>query len=416
MQYDDLFVSLDMGSSKVSVTLCGELAGDDRLYLLARSEVPTDGLRKGVVIDIERTARAVNQAMKEVEAATDVKIESATVSVAGGHIRSMNTTGVVAVPGAGVTSNDVRRCIESAKSQAIPADREVIHSLPQSYTVDSHEGVREPVGMAGRRLEARVHVVTASVNAIQNVIRSVKKAGFEVEDVVLEPLASAYSVLDADEKDLGVCVVDLGSGTTDLAIYSQGELKHTQVIGVGGDQLTRDLSSELLTPVKEAERIKQEVGDALPHRVEEGDLVEVPSVGGRASRRLERRHIAELIEVRLSVLFERVRRAIQDSGYAAALGGGVVLTGGGANLHGVTGLAERVLDLPVRRGVPRRLENRTELLIGPETAVGVGLCQYARHHLHDAGVVLRRHRHVDGETTGFFKITKRLRELISGSA
>jgi cell division protein FtsA len=412
MHFDDLFVSLDVGSSKVVATVCGEVAGDDRLHVLASVCVPSDGLRKGMVIDIERTAQAVRRAVEEAEALAGVDIDSATVGIAGSHIRSLNSEGVVAVRGAAITPSDVRRCIDAAKSQAIPADREVIHSLPQSYVVDSHDGVREPVGMAGRRLEARVHVVTASVSAINNVVRSVKKAGFEIEDVVLEPLASAYSVLDRDEKDLGVCVVDLGCGTTDLAIYCEGELKHTQVLSIGGEQLTRELSSALLTPIGDAERIKCEWGVALAHKVEEGDWVEVPSVGGRASRKLERRRIAERIEERLEALFETVGNALQSSGYANRLGGGVVVTGGGANLRGISELAERVLNLPVRRGVPLRVSSSTS--VGPEMAVAIGLCRYARHHARDAGVALRRHRHVDGETTGFFKISRRLREVFSG--
>jgi cell division protein FtsA len=414
MRYFDLFVSLDIGSSKVAAMVCGEIAGDDRLHVLASSSVASDGLRRGMVIDIDRTAQAVRRALELVEAEAGVDIESATIGIAGSHIRSMNSHGVVAVRGGEISAADVRRCIEAAKSQAIPADREVIHSLPQSYVVDSHDGVREPIGMAGRRLEARVHVVTASVSAINNVVKSVKRAGFEVEDLVLEPLASAYSVLDEDEKSLGVCVVDLGCGTTDLAIYCDGELRHTQVLSVGGEQLTRELSSALLTPLSDAERIKCEWGMALAHRVDEHDWVEVPSVGGRASRKLERRRIAQLIEDHLGGLFATVEEALASSGYRDRLGGGIVLTGGGACLRGIHELAERVLALPVRRGAPLRIAAGEAP--GPQMAVQVGLCQYARNHNREAGGAIRRHRHADGETTGFFKISRRLREVFSGTA
>ena len=412
MQFDDLFVSLDVGSSKVVATVCGEVAGDDRLHVLATASVPSDGLRRGVVIDIQRTAHAIRRAVEQAEAQAGVEIDSATVGVANSNIRSLNSEGVVAVRGAAITAADVRRCIEAAKTQAIPADREVIHSLPQSYAVDNHDDVREPLGMAGRRLSARVHVVTAAISNIKNTVQSIKAAGYEVEDIVLEPLASAYSVLHSDEKDLGVCVVDLGCGTTDLAIYSDGELKHTQVLEMGGETLTRELSAELLTPLMDAERIKCEWGMAVAHRVEEGDMVEVPSVGGRASRKVERRRIAEFIEDRLGRLFERILHALQTSGYSDQLGGGVVITGGGANLRGISELAERVLHLPVRRGVPHRLAD--DRGVGPESAVAIGLCQYARHHADDVGVTFRRHRHVDGETTGFFKISRRLKEIFSG--
>jgi cell division protein FtsA len=412
MVFDDLFVSLDVGSSKVLVTVCGEVAGDDRLHVLASASVPSDGLHRGVVIDLKRTATSIRRAVEAAEAQAGVEIDSATVGVANSNIRSMNSEGVVAVRGSGITAADVRRCIEAAKTQAIPADRQVIHSLPQSYTVDSHDGVRQPIGMAGRRLAARVHVVTASVNNIKNTVQSVKAAGYEVEDIVLEPLASAFSVLHPDEKDLGVCVVDLGCGTTDLAIYCDGELKHTQVLEMGGEQLSRELSRELLTPIGDAERIKCEWGVALAHKVEEGDWVEVPSVGGRASRKLERRRIAEFIEERMGILFEKVLHALQGSGYADRLGGGVVITGGGANLRGIAELGERVLHMPVRRGLPHGLAGN--FTIGPESAVGIGLCQYARDHADDIGMLHRRHRHVDGETTGFFKISKRLMEVFSG--
>jgi cell division protein FtsA len=414
MAFDDLFVGIDIGTSKVAAVVCGARVGDPQMTLLGRATVDSTGLRKGVVIDIARTSASVAAAVAAAEREAGVDIHSATVGIAGSHIRSLNSRGVVAVRGAEITAADVRRCVDAAKATALPPDREIIHSLPQSFMVDSHEGVRFPVGMAGRRLEASVHVVTASVNAANNVVKSVKQAGFEVEDVVLEPLASAASVLDEDEKELGVCVLDLGCGTTDLAIYIGGELKHTQVLGVGGDQLTRDLSNELLTPVAEAERIKREWGVAAAHLVDELETVDVPSVGGRASRKLERKRIAAIIEARLFRLFETVGAALVESGYAGALGGGVVVTGGGASLRGIAELAERALDLPVRRGLPRNVVCKDGSLLGPDLAVALGLCFFARRQTRSVERSMRRHRLADGETTGFFKITRRFREFLSG--
>ncbi|HLC27740.1 MAG TPA: cell division protein FtsA [bacterium] len=370
-------VGLDIGTTKIAA-IVGEYGDDGQINIVGIGSHPSRGLRKGVVVNIESTVESVRRAVEEAELMAGIKIHSAYVGIAGGHIRGFNSHGIIAIKTKEVTPADIDRVVDAAKAIAIPLDREVIHVLPQEYIVDDQDGIRDPLGMSGVRLEGKVHIVTAAVTSAQNVVKSVNRAGLEVEDIALEQLASSEAVLTPDEKELGVCLVDIGGGTSDLAIFAQGCIRHTAVLSLGGNHVTNDIAVGLRTPTHEAEKIKKKYGCALRELVKEQETIEVPSVGGREPRVLSRQLLSEIIEPRMEEIFTLIQREIITSGFADLISSGVVLTGGATIMDGVPELAERVMHLPVRRGIPAGVGGLVDVVSSPLYATGVGLLFYGR--------------------------------------
>jgi len=370
-------VGLDIGTTKIAA-IVGEYGDDGQINIVGIGSHPSRGLRKGVVVNIESTVESVRRAVEEAEIMAGIKIHSAYVGIAGGHIRGFNSHGIIAIKTKEVTPADIDRVVDAAKAIAIPLDREVIHVLPQEYIVDDQDGIRDPLGMSGVRLEGKVHIVTAAVTSAQNVVKSVNRAGLEVEDIALEQLASSEAVLTPDEKELGVCLVDIGGGTSDLAIFAQGCIRHTAVLSLGGNHVTNDIAVGLRTPTHEAEKIKKKYGCALRELVKEQETIEVPSVGGREPRVLSRQLLSEIIEPRMEEIFTLIQREIITSGFADLISSGVVLTGGATIMDGVPELAERVMHLPVRRGIPAGVGGLVDVVSSPLYATGVGLLFYGR--------------------------------------
>ena len=370
-------VGLDIGTTKIAA-IVGEYGDDGQINIVGIGSHPSRGLRKGVVVNIESTVESVRRAVEEAELMAGIKIHSAYVGIAGGHIRGFNSHGIIAIKTKEVTPADIDRVVDAAKAIAIPLDREVIHVLPQEYIVDDQDGIRDPLGMSGVRLEGKVHIVTAAVTSAQNVVKSVNRAGLEVEDIALEQLASSEAVLTPDEKELGVCLVDIGGGTSDLAIFAQGCIRHTTVLSLGGNHVTNDIAVGLRTPTHEAEKIKKKYGCALRELVKEQETIEVPSVGGREPRVLSRQLLSEIIEPRMEEIFTLIQREIITSGFADLISSGVVLTGGATIMDGVPELAERVMHLPVRRGIPAGVGGLVDVVSSPLYATGVGLLFYGR--------------------------------------
>jgi cell division protein FtsA len=372
----NLIVGLDIGTTKIC-TIVGELGDDGQLNVIGIGNSPSRGLRKGVVVNIESTVESIKKAVEEAELMAGVQINAVYAGIAGGHIKGFNSRGVIAVKDREVTRADIDRVIDAAKAVAIPLDREILHVLPQEFIVDDQDGIRDPLGMSGVRLEAEVHIITGAVTSAQNIIKSVNRAGLEVIDIVLQPLASAEAVLTAEEKELGVALVDIGGGTTDVAMFVDGSVWHTAVLGIGGNHLTNDIAIGLRTPASEAERIKIRYGCAMTAMLRNDDMVEVPSVGGRPPRVLSRQLLSEIIEPRAEEVFGLVAREIKRTGYEERVASGVVITGGTAILPGMVELAERVLELPVRLGVPANVGGLVDIVNSPMYATGVGLIQYA---------------------------------------
>jgi len=370
----ELVVGLDIGTTKICC-IVGE-AKDGGLDVIGIGQHPSRGLRKGVVINIESTVASIKRAVEEAELMAGCEIGAVYAGIAGGHIRGFNSQGVVAVKDKEVRPSDVARVIDAARAINIPQDREIIHVLPQEFIIDEQDGIKEPLGMSGVRLEAKVHIVTAAVSSAQNIIKCCARVGLTVADIVLEPLASAEAVLAEEEKELGVALVDVGGGTTDLAIFASGAIQHTSVIPLGGNHLTNDIAVGLRTPMQEAERIKIQYGSAQVQMLERDETIEVPSVGGRAPRVLSRRILCEIIEPRVEELFQLVHREIQKAGQEDLLASGVVLTGGSTQLAGMPELAEEVLGLPVRRGSPRNVGGLIDVVKSPAYATAVGLLLY----------------------------------------
>jgi cell division protein FtsA len=370
----DLIVGLDIGTTKICAIVGHQ--NEDGLDIVGIGTSPSRGLRKGVVINIESTVEAIRKALTEAELMADCKIDSVYAGIAGGHIRGFNSQGVIAVKTREVTRDDIRRVLDAAKAIAIPMDREVIHTLPQEYIIDDQDGILDPLGMCGVRLEAKVHIVTAATASAQNIVRSCYKADVEVSDIVLEQLASSEAVLSADEKDLGVALVDIGGGTTDLAIFVDGAIKHTSVLSLGGNHLTNDIAVGLRTPMAEAEVIKQKYGCAMTSMVGKDETIEVPSVGGREPRVLSRHLLAEILEPRVEEIFTLAQREIIKSGFEDLLASGIVLTGGSCILPGMPEMAEQIFNLPVRRGLPQGIGGLTDVVNSPIYATGVGLVKY----------------------------------------
>ncbi len=375
---EEIIVGLDIGTTKIACII-GEVTADG-IDIIGIGSHPSAGLRKGVVINIDATINSIKKAVEEAELMAGCEVHTVFAGIAGGHIQGFNSHGIVAVKDKEVKATDLARVVDAARAVAIPMDREVIHVIPQEYIIDEQEGIKEPIGMTGVRLEAKVHIVTASVTSAQNIIKCANACGLNVADIVLEQLASSEAVLSADERELGVAVVDIGGGTTDIAIYANGSLVHTAVLSIGGNHLTNDIAVGLRTPMAEAERIKQRYGCAMTSKVSSEETIEVPSVGGRPPRILSRQILSEIIEPRVEEIFAYVGREIKNAGCEDLIASGVVITGGTTILENMPEIAEEVLGLPVRRGVPRGIGGLVDVVRDPKYATGVGLVLYGAKH------------------------------------
>ncbi|MGE5319695.1 MAG: cell division protein FtsA, partial [Hyphomicrobiaceae bacterium] len=396
----DLIVGLDIGTSKI-VALVAVLTPEGRLEILGLGTQESKGLKKGVVVNIEATVDSISRVIQEVELMADCKVKDVYTGIAGSHIRSFNSNGMVAIKDKEVAPMDVERVIETAKAMPIPADQQILHILTQEFIIDGQDGVREPIGMSGVRLEVKVHIVTGAVSAAQNIVKCVRRCGLEVLDLVLQPLASSYSVLSDDEKDLGVCLVDIGGGTTDIAVFTQGAIRHTAVIPIAGDQITNDIAMALRTPTQEAEDIKLRHGVALTQLADPEQMIEVPGIGGRAPRKLSRQALADVIEPRVSELFELVQGELRRSGYEELLSSGVVLTGGSSVMQGMIELGEDVFHMPVRLGVPKYNGSLADVVQHPRYATAMGLLL--------EGMVQKKRGIVARETRTFKQILARMK-------
>jgi len=374
----NLVVGLDIGTTKICV-IVGE-ATDNGLDIVGIGTHPSKGLRKGVVINIDSTVSSIQKAVEEAELMAGCHISRVFAGIAGGHIKGFNSHGVIAVKEGEVSENDIRRVIDAARAVAIPLDREVIHVIPQEFILDDQDGIMDPLGMSGVRLEAKVHIVTGAVASAQNIIRSANRAGLDVVDIVLQQLACSEATLSPDEKELGVALLDVGGGTTDVAVFHGGSLKHTAVLGVGGNHITSDIAVGLRTPMVEAERIKRRYGCALTSRIQNEETIEVPSVGGRKPRVLSRKILGEIVEPRVQEIFELVHNELSQAGYDTLIASGIVLTGGAVVMDGMPELAEQVFNLPVRRGTPRGIGGLVDVVNSPVYATGVGLVLYGSRH------------------------------------
>jgi cell division protein FtsA len=370
-----MIVGLDIGTSKV-VAIVGEINSEGRIEIVGIGSHPSRGMKKGVVVNIESTVQSIQRAIEEAELMAGCQIHSVYVGIAGSHIRSLNSHGIVAIRDREVYAHDLERVIDAAQAVAIPADQKVLHILPQEYVIDNQEGIKEPLGMSGVRLEAKVHLVTCAVNAAQNIEKCIRRCGLEVEDIILEQLASSYSALTEDEKELGVCMVDIGGGTTDIAIFTDGSIRHTGVIPIAGDQVTNDIAMALRTPTQFAEEIKIKYACALTQLAGAEETIKVPSVGERPPRDLSRQALAEVVEPRYDELFTLVQAELRRSGYEDLIPAGVVLTGGTSKMEGVVELAEEIFHMPVRVGLPHGVEGLTDIVRNPIFSTGVGLLQY----------------------------------------
>jgi cell division protein FtsA len=334
---------------------------------------PSRGLKKGVVVNIESTVQSIQRAVEEAELMAGCQIHSVYAGIAGSHIKSMNSHGIVAIKDREVVEGDVERVIDAARAMAIPADQKVLHVLPQEFIIDNQEGIREPIGMSGVRMEAKVHLVTGAVSAAQNIVKCIERCGLQADDIILEQLASSYAVLTEDEKELGICLIDIGGGTTDIAVFTEGAIKHTAVIPIAGDQVTNDIAIAMRTPTQYAEEIKIKYACALRQLTNPDEVIEVPSVGERAPRRLARQTLAEVVEPRYEELMSLVQAELRRSGYENLIAAGIVLTGGSSKMEGVIELAEEVFHMPVRLGVPQYVSGLIDVVRNPIHATGVGL-------------------------------------------
>jgi len=372
---ENLVVGLDIGTSKV-LAIVGEVTAAGEVEIIGVGHHPSRGMKKGVVVNIESTVQSIQRAIEEAELMAGCQIQSVFAGIAGSHIRSINSHGTVAIKDKEVGPSDVDRVIESARALAIPADQKVLHVLPQEFIIDGQEGIREPIGMSGVRLEAKVHIVTGAVSAAQNIIKCVRRCGLEVDDIILEQLASSMAVLTDDEKELGVCMVDIGGGTTDISVFTEGAIRHTAVIPIAGDQVTNDIAVALRTPTQHAEEIKKKYGCALTQLATSEESIEVPSVGDRPPRKLARQTLAEVIEPRIEELYGLILAELRRSGFEDVIGSGVVLTGGSSKMEGMIDLAEEVFHMPVRLGIPQGVGGLSGVVHNPIYATGVGLVQY----------------------------------------
>lgn len=371
----DLLVGIDIGTSKV-VTLVGEITGEGGLHVIGFGCHPSQGLKRGVVVNIESTVQSIQRSVEDAELMAGCEIYSAYTGIAGSHIRSINSHGIVAIRDNEISQNDVDRVIDAAKAIAIPADQKILHVLPQEFIIDNQDSIREPIGMSGVRLEAKVHIVTGAVTAAQNIVKCMKRCGLVTSDIVLEQFASSQSILTEDEKELGVCMIDIGGGTSDIAIFTDGAIRHTAVIPIAGDQVTNDIAIALRTPTRNAEEIKIKYGCALQDLVDTNQMIDVPTIADKVGRRIPRRALAEVIEARYEELFILVLNELRRSGLEHLISAGIVLTGGASKIAGAQELAERVFKMPIRIGKPYSLSGLSDIVQNPIYATGVGLLMY----------------------------------------
>jgi len=377
----NLIVGLDIGTSKV-VAIVGEITTNGEIDIIGLGSHPSRGMKKGVVVNIESTVQSIQRAIEEAELMAGCQINAVYAGIAGSHIKSINSHGIVAIKDREVSDSDLDRVIDAARAVAIPADQRILHILPQEFIVDDQEGIREPIGMSGVRLEAKVHLVTGAVGAAQNIIKCVRRCGLEVDDIILEQLASSYSVLTEDEKELGVCLVDIGGGTTDIAVFSDGAIRHTAVIPIAGDQVTNDIAVALRTPTQYADDIKIKYACALRQLANPEETIEVPSVGDRPPRKLSRQTLAEVVEPRYDELLGLVYAELRKHGFEDMIAAGVVLTGGSSKMEGVVDLAEEIFHMPVRLGMPQFVSGLSDVVSNPIYATGVGLLLFGEQHQH----------------------------------
>ena len=368
----NLIVGLDIGTSKI-VAIVGEITDENTIEIIGIGSHVSRGLKKGVVVNIESTVQSIQRAVEEAELMAGCQINSVYTGIAGSHIRSMNSHGIVAIKDKEVTPNDVDRVIDAARAVAIPADQRVLHVLPQEFIIDNQEGIKEPVGMSGVRLEAKVHLISGAMSAAQNILKCVRRCGLEIDDIILEQLASSHSVLTEDEMELGVCLVDIGGGTTDIAVFTEGAIRHTAVIPIAGDQVTNDIAVALRTPTQYAEEIKIKYACALTQLAGAEETIEVPSVGDRAPRRLTRQTLAEVVEPRYEELITLIQAELRRSGFEDLVAAGIVLTGGTSKMECVVELAEEIFHMPVRLGLPHSVSGLVDVVRNPIHATGVGL-------------------------------------------
>src|SRR5215469_15865807 len=367
----EIVVGLDIGTTKICA-IVGELT-ENGIDIIGIGSHPSKGLRKGVVVNIEATVASIRRSIEEAELMAGCEIANVYTGIAGGHIKGFNSQGIVAVKDKEVRDADIVRVIDAAKAVAIPLDREVIHVLPQEFIIDEQGGIKEPLGMSGVRLEAKVHIVTGAVSSAQNIVKCANRTGLNVADIILQPLASSLAVLTEDEKELGVCLVDIGGGTSDIAVFREGAIRHTAVVPIAGDQITNDIAMALRTPTSEAEELKVRHGCALRQLAESGQMIEVAGVGDRPPRMLSRQTLAEVIEPRVEELYSLIQQVLRDSGYEELLSSGVVLTGGSAVMQGMVELGEEIFHMPVRLGVPRYAGSLADVIRSPRYATAVGL-------------------------------------------
>lgn len=382
-----MIVGLDIGTSKV-VCIVGEVTPEGLIEVVGIGSHPSRGLKKGMVVNIESTVMSIQRAVEEAELMAGCQIHSVSAGIAGNHVRSMNSHGIVAIRDREVYQPDIERVIDAAQAVAIPADQKILHILPQEFVIDSQEGVKEPLGMSGVRLEAKVHLVTCAVNAAQNIEKCIRRCGLEVEEVILQQLASGQAVLTEDEKELGVCLVDIGGGTTDIAIFTDGAIKHTAVIPIAGDQVTNDIAMAFRTPTPHAEEIKIKYACALAKIAGENEMIKVPSVGDRADRDLSRQALAEVVEPRYEELFTLIQAELRRSGFEDLVAAGIVLTGGTSKMEGVVELAEEIFHMPVSIGRPQGFSGLVDIVKNPIYSTAVGLLLYGNQNA------------VDGEWSG----------------
>jgi cell division protein FtsA len=390
----NLIVGLDIGTSKIAA-IVAEMKPEGGFEVVGMGSSPSRGLKKGVVVNIESTVNAIQRALEEAELMADCKIRDVWTGIAGSHIRSFNSHGMVAIKDREVAQSDVDRVVETAKAIPIPTDQQILHVLNQEFVIDGQEDVREPLGMSGVRLEVKVHIVTGAVSAAQNIMKCVRRCGLEVNDLILQPLASSMAVLSEDEKDLGVCLVDIGGGTSDIAVFTQGAIRHTAVIPIAGDQITNDIAMALRTPTKEAEEIKRRYGCALRELADSQEMVEVPGVGERSSRKMSRQTLSEVIEPRVEELYSLVQAELRRSGFEELLSSGIVITGGSAGMQGMIELGEEVFHMPVRLGLPSYAGGLAEVIRNPRYSTGVGLLM--------AGISQHQRNQIEKLQSGSFK-------------
>ncbi len=403
----NLIVGLDIGTSKI-VTIVAELLPEGTLKVIGLGQHPSRGLKKGVVVNIDSTMQAIQRSIEEAELMADCKIKTVFTGIAGSHIKSLNSHGMVKIKDAEVTQMDVDRVVETARAVALPADQQILHILTQEFIIDGQDDVREPLGMSGMKLEVKVHIVTGAVAAAQNIVKCIKRCGLEVSDLILQPLASSIAVLTEDEKELGVCLVDIGGGTTDIAVFKNGSIRHTAVIAIAGDQMTNDIAVAFRTPTQSAEDIKIKYGCALRQLADPREVVEVPGVDGREARQLSIQTLAEVIEPRVVELYELVLQELRRSGMEEMIASGIVITGGSAMMRGMMELGEEIFHMPVRLGMPRYVGGLSEVISNPRYATGVGLILMGKQQLE---------RHLSGqmESTSVGRIFEKMKSWFQGN-